>query len=199
MSTASGGQDILKAISQVRGLFEQVGLVLQSVESSMKERGWEPKSGNTCVAGSSYTVNYPKNWLPYMVFRFYKHKSFPSKLVAMSVILDDDSGEGRVSEPLASGIVFDYGKGIEIQSDWNFEYAGWHIYMPKYTAVKGNDGTVFMCKPKTDWPRDNCTADSAASFGVLLVGIGDAKTLIDRVVQPLDKLARTNHATWPQT
>src|SRR5207245_4093340 len=115
----------------------------------------------------------------------------PSKLVALSIVLDDESGEGRVTEPLASGIVFDYGEGIEIQSDWNFDYAGWHIYMPNYATDKSNDGTILKCKPKTDWPNDNCTALGAASFGVSLVDIRDSKTLIDRVVQPLDKLARS--------
>jgi hypothetical protein len=191
MNAASGGQDIVKAVSQVRGLFEQVGLVLQSVESRMKERGWEPRSGNTSVAGASYTMNYPKNWLPYFVFRFYKHKSFPSKLVAMSVILDDESGEGRVAEPIASGIVFDYGEGIEIQNDWNFNYAGWHIYMPDYNANSSNDGTVLRCKPTAHWREDNCTAVDASAFGVPLVEIADAKALLDRVVVPLDSLART--------
>ncbi len=190
MNTASEGQDILKAISQVRGLFEQVGLVLQSVESSMKERGWEPKAGNTCVAGSSFTVNYAKNWLPYLVFRFYTHKSFPSKLIAMSVILDDESSERRVAEPLVTGIVFDYGEGVEIGNDWEYEYAGWHIYMPDYVASKSNDGTVLACKPTTDWPDDNCKAAGAASFGVPLVDIVNAKALFDRLVQPLDKLGR---------
>ncbi len=191
MNTATGGQDILKAISQVRGLFEQVGLVLQSVESLMKERGWESKAANTCVAGASYTVYAPKNWLPYVVFRFYKHKSFPSKLVAMSVILDDESSEGRVAEPLASGIVFDYGEGIEIQNDWKYDYAGWHIYMPDYAANKSNDGTVLTCKPTMHWPDDNCKAVGAASFGIPLVDIVDIKALFDRVVQPLDRLGRT--------
>src|SRR2546428_5550553 len=157
----------------------------------MKGRGWESEAGNTCIAGASYTLYAPKNWLPYMVFRFFTHKSCPSKLVAMSVILDDESSERRVAEPLVTGIVFDYGQGVEIGNDWEYEYAGWHIYMPDYVANKSNDGTVLTCKPTTDWPDDNCKAVGATSFGVPLVRIGDAKALFDRVVEPLDKLART--------
>ena len=195
MNLASGGQDILKAINQVRGLFEQVGLLLQSVESSMKERSWEPKAGNTCLAGMSYTLYAPRNWLPYVAFRFFIHKSFPSKLAAISVILDDDSGEGRVVEPLATGIVFDYGEGRDIQEDWLYAYANWHTYMPEYTPNRSNDGTVLVCRPLTDWKDDNCKAVGAASFAVPLVDIVDARSLLDRVVDPLDRLARTATAS----
>ena len=152
--------------------------------------------GVPCLLGQEEGRNCPDwRWMPYHVFRFYKSPEFPSRLISVSAILDVEAKEKhRLDEPIISGIVFDYGAGQELgtMTTDQYDYAGWHIYMPGYLPDRKNDGTVLICAdPKTDWPSDRCTAERAASFGVPLIEIGDSANLRSRVMEPRDRLARS--------
>src|SRR6266568_17529 len=195
MSASTEGQDTLKAVSQVRNLFKQVGLLLKTADDQMKGQGWQEKAGNYCVTGSSTTLPNPEYWMPYHVFRFYSRNSFPERLVAISVILDVEAEyRDLLNEPIASGIVYDYGEGQTVgtvtSEQYDYNYAGWHIYMPGYMPERKNDGTILVCTdPAATWPKDKCTAKRVASFAVPLVHISDSSTLFGRLVEPLHRLA----------
>ena len=180
------GKNILATLRATRTLFEDVSKMLSTVDAMMRERGWETRASNTCMADLSRTIQSPDYWLPSLVFRYLRHKDMPTKLVAASVILDLVEKPERVREPLISGIVFDYGPGAEPGNDWKYEYAGWHVWMPGST----DDGTPVSAEPKVVWPKDNVRALSVTSFALPLVVITDSDALRGRVVEPLNELAR---------
>jgi len=195
MNSHTDGQQVLKAISQARGLMEQIALLLKTADEQMKELGWGT-AGNYCITGASTSLLYPKYWMPYYVFRFYKQLPFLSRLVALSVILDDESNERQlVEEPIVSGIVFDYGSGSEVGviSAEQWTYASWHVYMPGYLPDRRNDGSILVCvDPAKAWPKYKCTAKRIASFGFPLLDISSSTDLLTKVVKPLDSLARAS-------
>src|SRR3546814_3388432 len=75
----SEGETILGAIRQLRELHRNVSLLLKTADSAMTEKGWvNAKSDATALHEMSYSINSPDQWMPWEVFRYYKHKDHPT-------------------------------------------------------------------------------------------------------------------------
>jgi hypothetical protein len=187
------GVDTLRAVRQIRELLVEISLLLKTADDQMKERDWHEKIGNICVSGASQSLQNPRWWMPHKLHRYYKHDRWSHRLVAISVILDaEPEYKDLVVEPLASGIVFDYGDGqlMGTMTAEQYDYAGWHIYMPGYMPERKRDGTVLVCgNPEKEWPKDKCKARRVASFALPLVDISDSDLLLTKLVERLVGLA----------
>src|SRR3546814_5183146 len=71
-------------------LHRNVSLLLKTADSAMTEKGWvNAKSDATALHEMSYSINSPDQWMPWEVFRYYKHKDHPTLLASTAVLLDD--------------------------------------------------------------------------------------------------------------
>src|SRR3546814_5561004 len=66
----------------------------------------------------SYSINSPDQWMPWEVFRYYKHKDHPTLLASTAVLLDDF--EGRIPEPLVTAALFAFGPGQDFSKFYNW-------------------------------------------------------------------------------
>lgn len=109
------GESILTAVRQVRGLHEDISLLLRTADTAMGEQDWtNAKNDGTALFDMSWSIDRPKQWMPWEVFRFYCHDGRPTVLASISVLLDD--GEDRLREPVVSGACFDFGKPLSTAS-----------------------------------------------------------------------------------
>jgi len=183
---SADGNNMVAAVRAIRTLFEDISKLLLTADALMRERGWESRASNTCMADLSKSIQSPQNWMPNVIFRYFRNKDAPEMLVAISVILDSHEQQARITEPLISGVVYEYTRGTEPANDWRYEYAGWH------TWIQGakDDGTPISVDPRATWPTDKVTAIRLTSFALALVEIIDSEKLRDAVIVPLDRIAR---------
>src|SRR5207245_6025333 len=113
----------------------------------MADEGWKT-TGSTCIS-VSYTLLYPRFWLPRDFFRFYKNNPGHS-LTFVSVLLDDAENESHVEEPLLTAGWFNYGSGREIGNQWQYSYARWHLKMPG----RIDEGKLLSADSKDWWPKE---------------------------------------------
>jgi hypothetical protein len=174
------GENIIRAIEQLRRLYEQIGLLLETSDDLMQKTSWQLGRGSTCVGGSSSLRN-PTEWLPSYVFREYcsKNKSLVS---FVAVILCDPRGDADepVTTPLLSAGCYDYGRNGRPK---NLDY-GW-TFCHVYFQPRKDDGT-FMTTTDREWlEADRWNVIRFSSMAVPLVGIGSAEDLDKKVIQPL--------------
>lgn len=196
MTDVAQGQALLKSVSQMREFFAEVSLLLRTADEQMVRRGWDTAFSNYCVIGTSQSVQYPAQWMPYFVYRLYKLKPTETRLAFICAILDVWPHDRHLlTEPVISGIVLDYPEKIDISklTTDDLDAASWHVFMPGYSPDQKNDGTVLTCDdPAKEWPKDKCKASRLRSFGHPLAAIMDSKSLEQLVVAPLDALGRTD-------
>ena len=115
----------------------------------MGEAAWD--TTNTCLSGSSASINLPKQWMPYEVFRFYKKEDSPNLLLFVCVLLDErDDYESEFSQSLITAGSFNYGESEEGDKweYWEYWWSRFHGYMPERT----DDGVVHHVDPKINGP-----------------------------------------------
>lgn len=181
------GPNTLAAIRQVRGLMEQVSKMLVNADEIMKAVGWLPRLGNTAIVNGSYTVGTPTGWMPYEIFRFYRHAKDPtlqSVVPCITVHLDGDNRGKSITEPLVCAIAYEYESAESIptgaplyNTDW------WHLAIDSRT----DDGSLILVNPATQWPTDELSQriKRMQSFARPLVGICDGAALQAQIVKPL--------------
>ncbi|MGF1628697.1 MAG: hypothetical protein ACFCUT_04450 [Kiloniellaceae bacterium] len=105
--TDGEGKVIRRVIEQVRELHRSVSLLIRTAESAMNEAGWQNGgSGSYALHEFSYSIDRPDKWMPWEVFRFFKHPDHPTKWASIAVLLDD--AEGRLAEPVVTGALFEF-------------------------------------------------------------------------------------------
>ncbi len=184
------GQNILECFQKTRKICREVGLLLQSQEAQMKEKEWNARS-NTSVAEGSNHINYPGYWIPIAVFRLYKNKQKPSKLVFSSVLFDNHwEKEYLIEEPLITAGFFDYGnKSV----DEDFEYSFTRIYgcLHKKYNWKHNGETFSF--DRTMLPSNHKgNFVSGKVFALPLVSIKNDNDVKDTITNKLLQLLENN-------
>jgi hypothetical protein len=181
------GPNTLAALRQVRGLMEQVSKMLLSADEMMKAGGWLQRLGNTAIVNGSYTVGTPTGWMPYEIFRFYRHAQDPALQIVVPCITVQLDGENRgkaITEPLICAIAYEYESTGAIptgatlyNTDW------WHLAIDSRT----DDGARVVVEPAIQWPTDDLSQriKRMQSFARPLVAIHDGAALRDLIVQPL--------------
>src|SRR5579862_7260568 len=100
------GQNTFAAMHQMRNLMVEVSKLLLETDAIMGEAGWGPRAASTALSGGSTSISSPRNWIPYRVFRFYRHEERRTVIPCVSVIFDD--ADQKVTEPLVSGLVMEF-------------------------------------------------------------------------------------------
>jgi hypothetical protein len=184
------GKNTLAAIRQVRRLMQQVSKLLRGADAMMEEAGWSQRLGNTAIANASYTIGSPLGWMPYEIFRFYKHtedSNLQNVVPCITVHLDGENRGKSLAEPLVCAIVFEYETAASIpvgsplyNTDW------WHLAVD----VRTDDGTRVDVKPAIQWPTDELSQrmKRMQSFARPLVSFRDSAALRVGIVQPLLKI-----------
>lgn len=183
---SDSGREMLAALNQVRGLFEEMSRLLSTSDAVMQESGWKPLKGSQATAEMSWAIHLPRQWMPRYLCRFYESASRPHLLPCVSILLGVyyASEEDRLTEPLIAASLYDYGKGNKV-AGWEYHYCDAHLWSPN----RKDDGTVCTVNPMKVWPEDKYQATLLSSFALPLMTIVDAASLKDRVTQPLCKLA----------
>lgn len=175
-------KEILKLMKQTRKVFEQVGALLSTVDGLMGEAAWD--TANTCLSGSSASINLPKQWMPYETFRFYKKEDSPNLLLFVCVLLDErDDYESEIGQSLITAGSFHFGEGDK----WEYLEYWWsrfHGYMPERT----DDGVVHHADPKIEWPNESYLFDSVSTFAWPLASIANTSDLKEKIIEPLLQL-----------
>jgi hypothetical protein len=177
------GKKILEFVKEIRRFSEEIALLLKTADDLMKRSGWVTIKGNTAYASSSQSLDIPKRWYPYDLFRFYKNQHYTEILICISIILDEDLEEPPatpINEPLITANYFQYKKGekIEVNSTKsNFYWA--RVYEQK--KDRKDDGTPFI---PDDW-EDDSPIQSSKHFGYSLTSVKNAADVETKIVIPL--------------
>jgi len=178
------GKILLAAINQVRDYFEKISLLLATADSLMEEQGWQPAQGSATRAYGSAAIYAPRQWLPYELFRFYKHDSIKYLLACVCVIIDNSDGQNEIEEPLISGIIFNYKPKSEIDH-WENWYARWHLSAPN----RKDNGEIIDFDPNIGREeKDRYPVSSIHSLAQPLIMIQDSDSLKDNIILKLLRL-----------
>lgn len=177
------GKTILSAIRQLRDLHRNISLLLKTAEAALYEKGWENGgNGSYALHEFSYSIERPEQWMPWEVFRFYKHRDRFARLASLAVLLDDSTG--RLSEPVVAGAIF------EFDAPEKFGYHNWFATIYKAIPGREADGQVLevsRAELPEDWQSD---FDRAWCFAYPLVRINSESELRRDVADRLDSLAK---------
>ena len=181
----NSGTDLIKVLNQVQDFFGEVAALLLTADSLMAKADWISRTGNTAISGMSYSLYYPRQWLPNFPYRFYENKNTPHLLPLISTIISvgNKKDQELLPQPLISAALYEYqGNGEAINTEKYYEFASWHLWMPN----RRNDGTICELDPRIDpdWANE-CSARNIKSFALPLFDISDANTLQKRIIEPL--------------
>lgn len=175
------GKTLLTAVNQIRDYFEKISLLLLTADSQMDEHGWKPAQGSTSNAYGSAAIYLPRQWLPYDVFRFYKHVDFKHFLLCISIILDNKGEKNEITEPLISAAIFDYKPKTEI-GHWDYGFARWHLAAPN----RLDNGEIIEFDPTAGLQEnDRYSVNSIHSLALPLTLINDSNALNERIIQSI--------------
>ena len=107
METSNIGKQILAGLKETRNFFEQVSLLLRTIDAQLFEKEWfnalktNPKRA-TDISGDIYQ---PQKWIPRMVSRLYTSSNSKNILVFAGVLLDVETDWAGFKEPwLTTGL-----------------------------------------------------------------------------------------------
>jgi len=178
------GVELLKAIKSVRSFLSDVSQLLSTADALMAEKSWESDRGSYCLGGLSYTVGAGHKWMPREAGRSYRNKDeYPNVIAIISVLLDDDDNDYKLSEPVVSGSCFVFPEDIsekKLSLDyWNYSWFGWFKMnadgIPgkfSASAAKGRWSEVY------DWEK-------VKIFGAPLVSVTNEALLKENIINPL--------------
>lgn len=75
---SDSGREMLAALNQVRGLFEEMSRLLSTSDALMQESGWKPLKGSQVTAEMSWAIHLPRQWMPRYLCRFYESRLSPT-------------------------------------------------------------------------------------------------------------------------
>lgn len=182
------GRELLAFVQEIRTLSTQLADLLGAADKLMTDESWERATAQNIAHGSSsQSLDQPKKWFPYEVFRFYRQEE-GHVIAFVSALLDHDrKGDYKLDEPLITAGWFEFASAAPpsvVPSD-KLWWARFHGYMKN----RRDDGTLMQVSPRRDWEADYRADwypfDRACSLGLPLAEITSAALLQDRVVKPL--------------
>jgi hypothetical protein len=177
------GKNTQHALDAVRDLFVNVQVLLLEADALMREKKWVPK-WNACTRGGSASIDWPRYWMPFAVWRYYycKHANPQDLVPGVFVLLGDPDGGDRLVEPLAGGLLVK-GKGAASDDPGMFgPYASGHLKASPETE-HGMWGPCHNSFEKNH-------VREVTSFGVPLARLKNAVDLRQQVTDPLLQLIK---------
>lgn len=181
------GQELLAFVQEIRTLSTQLADLLGAADKLMADDSWERATAqNVAYDSSSQSLDQPKKWFPYQVFRFYRQTD-GFVIAFVSLLLDHDrKAEHKINEPLVTAGWFEFTSEapISVAND-KLWWARFHGYMKD----RRDDGSIMRVCPRLEWSGDYrldwYPFERACSLGVPLAEISSAAQLQERVVNPL--------------
>ena len=184
MANESVGENILKAISQLRDCCHQISLLLQSADAIFTEQGWGTVTGNAVTAHNSFSMDNPRWWIPGFYFRYYSSEKYPTVLMFVAVLLDDREGNDTFDfkEPI---ITCGYLYGYDTPKDLKGYYwrCRWHVYVDP--EEKNYEGRICKLLPKEEWEEHRRNFSFMKSLAVPLTSITSSDELQKTVIEPI--------------
>jgi hypothetical protein len=127
------GKNLLNLIKETKKVYEQISMLLRTVDEQMEERDWEDVGG-TVTSDKSGSLYNPEKWSPYFLFRYYTCDKNKNILAYVSVLIDDDVDEWYKieEEPLITAGYFEYNKKNINGDDYYWSFAQWFGLMEKH-------------------------------------------------------------------
>jgi hypothetical protein len=187
---SNDGENILKLFKQIRQIFEQVSLLLRTVDEQMIKADWK-SMGNYALSDLSYSILEPASWIPIMVYRYYKHKESPNRLAYVSVLLDNHwDRKYTIKEPLLTAGFLDFEKDEVFWENW---YARFFGYLSEIHDLRA-DGQPFQFE-NTKLPSDiQGKFRNGKVFAIPLISITNAKDVESKVTVKLLNLLRNGNS-----
>jgi hypothetical protein len=172
-----GENIIIATFKDMREFCKQVSLLLSTAETAILKAGWELAQTKNPATRSWNGIGDPIYWIPFYMFRFYKHKKINNILCFVSVLLDLKNNAAGV--PLVSAGWFRFeGKDI---GDWRFEYCTNHLCHPE-ADLEGH--WMEARHPKNGWVKEH-KIDFFWSMALPLEKITNTDELQKRVISEL--------------
>ena len=182
------GQNIMRMVTQMRELCQQIGLVLGTADGLVAEEGWtqpEEKKEKSVTSGNSASLDWPRFWFPEHFYRFYTNAKRPNVLLYLAVVLDNREGKpeyapegGEFSEPVVtSGYYVFEGDSI---GQWDYHWCLGHFWSsdPDYK------GGVYERVPSGQNPKEG-VFQVLRSLALPLTVISNSEALKEKVTQPI--------------
>jgi hypothetical protein len=189
---SEAGKNLLKLIKETKKIYEQISMLLRTVDEQMGERDWDDVGG-TVTSDKSGSLYNPEKWSPYYLFRFYTSDKNKNKLAYVSVLIDDDVDEWYkiTDEPLITAGYFKYNKKNINDDDYYWSFAQLFGFMEKHqkngkiesynnwkndlkkTGIYGN--YIDIIKPIEKW---KC-------FRLPLTSISSSQDIETKIITPL--------------
>jgi len=189
---SNDGENIRSMISQMKEFYQQISLLLKTVDTQLKKEKWV-NPNNTAIADSSKHIDYPSYWLPAEIFRFYLNmEENPKRLGFVSALVDDDKhGNYEIKEPLVTGGCFDYETEKKQTDDEDYyRYSKFYGYLSKKYDLKTN-GEIFSFKKDMVDPEFQGEFENGQIFAIPLVTLLDEKDVKSKMTDPLMSILRS--------
>lgn len=185
------GKKILEFIKEIRRFSVEIASLLKTVDDLMERNRWVTVTGSTTYASSSQSLDIPKRWYPYDMFRFYKNANYKDILTYTSIILDEDPWLmvepplTPINEPLITAGYFHYNKGEKIEVNSTKDNYWWARFY-EYAENRKDDGTIYGSKEnwQEDWGEEY-PFHTFEIFGYPLVAVTNANEVESKIVKPL--------------
>jgi len=174
---------IQDSIRQVKKIYEQVSVLIKTADDLMGEHGWEPEKP-AVIFGSSAAVYAPRQWLPSVLTRKYRHKESINTVLSMGVLLDDVLDDMRIEEPLIIATrlsVKDTSEDFPYTNDNDDPY-WWFMKSANLEAV---GEVVEIDKPQDVYEKETRSLGRVLTFAVPLLEIESSDELRDKFVVKL--------------
>ena len=173
------GPKIIRALGQIRQLHEDVSLLLRTADKVMAVQGWaNAKGDNRVLYEYSSSIDRPRQWMPWEVYRYYRHKDRHTTLASLTVLLDDDKEE--FAEPVIAGSLVEFADA-ELAAGYRFWAGAFHRVMPQDIPA-GQWTDVRRETLENDWDFE---FQSARYFIYPLVSVTSEEILRDKIVMHL--------------
>lgn len=170
---------IVQTVRQMKQIYEQVSLLLQSSDGIMQKEQWQ-NNGSTTYYGSAAIYN-PTQWLPSVAQRAYTNEDYPNQRKLIAVMLEDESYRADF-EPLIIGTTL-----VGNDQDESFpEWSSWDAYWWHWNFVpESKNGVINKIDPTEKYPQDKRKLSEVLTFSLPLIDIKNGEALKVHVIDKL--------------
>jgi len=184
-------KNILNAMKQVRNLFKEFALILETIDDQLEGKGFETITGSTCLADGSSSLYSPTYWMPTHVLRFYQNAHYSNLQLYVAIYFDDDNRQDYLlNQPIISAGVFDF-QTKKVTFNGSYDRAKFFFeacaFLKKTQFIPGEILTLSI---DMDWKKEvgDYAFDSATCFAYPLLSIKNSSDIEEKITKVLLKI-----------
>jgi hypothetical protein len=181
METSNTGKQILAGLKETRIFFEQVSLLMRTVDVQLFEKEWVNalKTNPKRSSDISSDLNQPQKWMPRMVSRLYINPDKNNIIVYAGVLLDAETAWKGFDEPWLTGGLFKYLPGKNVMDNPFIEWIDAHL-VDEHNA----DGKFY----RFSWKKADVGEDGEyyrSTMALPLIEFQSTDDLTTKIIEPL--------------